>query len=534
MSSQYATETQAIRPALSGILSGLKIGHRLGLGFAAVLALSGLMFLMSINYIAGFGRTSDEFIKIDYVKADAAATINTFVRANARRTMELFFAKDAVETEKLHGSIIQNKKYITDALTTLEKLVASNEGKQLLARVKSTRVAYVQSFEKVDKLLQSGHREDAIAMLRAETLPALDSLQDSVLELTNLQKRRVEQTGLAVEADVASARNGIFALGLGALMVGCLVAWWLTRSITRPLAQAVKVAETVAAGDLTSDICVESRDETGQLLSALQRMNLSLAKIVGQVRESSESIATGSAEIAKGNIDLSQRTEEQASNLQQTAASMEQLTATVQQNTQTARQATELAGSASAVASEGGRVVEKFVATMKEISTSSRRIADITSVIDGIAFQTNILALNAAVESARAGEYGRGFAVVAGEVRSLAHRASDAAKEIKTLINQSVERVESGMRQADEAGLSMTSIVNQVKKVTDLISEISSASIEQASGICQVGDAVNQLDQVTQQNAALVEESAAAAESLKHQAAHLAGAVLIFKVNDTR
>jgi methyl-accepting chemotaxis protein len=315
-----------------------------------------------------------------------------------------------------------------------------------------------------------------------------------------------------------------------ATLFAAAIGWAITRSITRPIADAVKLAQTVAAGDLSSRIEVTSRDEPGQLLGALMTMIESLVRVVGQVRHSSDCIATGSSQIATGNADLSQRTEEQASNLQQTAASMEQLTSTVRTNSDTAHQATQLAGSAAAAAAQGGVVVEQVVSTMGAIDAASRKIADIIGVIDGIAFQTNILALNAAVEAARAGEQGRGFAVVASEVRSLAQRSAAAAKEIKGLITDSVDKVKAGTEQVAEAGRTMCDIVAQVKRVNDLIGEISAATLEQTQGIGQVGDAVNQLDQVTQQNAALVEESAAAAESLSQQAAKLVDAVAVFRL----
>ncbi len=316
-----------------------------------------------------------------------------------------------------------------------------------------------------------------------------------------------------------------------AVVAAAWFAWVLVRSVTRAINEAVKVAETVADGDLRSHIVVRRRDETGRLLAALQRMNANLVGIVGDVRGVSESIATGSSQIANGNADLSQRTEEQASNLQQTAASMEQLTATVKHNADTAQVATQLASTASESAERGGAVMGQVVTTMDEITASSKRVVDIIGVIDGIAFQTNILALNAAVEAARAGEQGRGFAVVASEVRSLAQRSGAAAREIKALIGDSVAKVENGTRLVADAGQTMEDIVDQVKRVNDMIGEISSASREQSTGIGQIGDAVTQLDQVTQQNAALVEESAAAAESLNQQAAQLSRVVATFKLN---
>jgi methyl-accepting chemotaxis protein-1 (serine sensor receptor) len=321
-----------------------------------------------------------------------------------------------------------------------------------------------------------------------------------------------------------------------ALLVGVLAAVLsyvtLSRAIGRPLAQALGHFDAIAAGDLRHPVVVTSRNEMGQLLDGIARMQRSLTETVRAVRSGSESIATATRQIAAGNIDLSSRTEEQASALQETASSMEELTGTVKQNADNARQASALAANASEIANKGSSVVSQVVGTMGDINQSSAKIADIISIIEGIAFQTNILALNAAVEAARAGEEGRGFAVVAGEVRSLAQRSSAAAKEIKELIDTSVERVQSGSALVDEAGRTMTEIIGAVQRVTDIMGEIAAASEEQSSGIDQVARAVTQMDEVTQQNAALVEEAAAAASSLEDQAGKLRTAVSVFQVDE--
>ena len=333
----------------------------------------------------------------------------------------------------------------------------------------------------------------------------------------------------------ASAQSRMLSIAAGGLALICValigaVMALLARSITRPLGRAMHVSQAIAAGDLSQRVQVTGRDEISALLAAMDEMRSALQRVVAQVRNGVDSVATASSEIAQGNADLSARTEQQASNLQQTAASMEQMTTSVKQNTDAARLASEMAGSASEVAARGGAVVGQVVTTMGEIQAQSRKIADITNVIDGIAFQTNILALNAAVEAARAGELGRGFAVVAGEVRSLAQRSAQAAHEIKALISDSVAKVDSGSRLVDDAGATMDEIVAQVRTVTDLIGKMAAATLEQASGISQVNQAVAALDQMTQQNAALVEQSGAAAVSMREQAARLAEAVAVFKI----
>ncbi|MDE2402109.1 MAG: MCP four helix bundle domain-containing protein [Burkholderiales bacterium] len=414
------------------------------------------------------------------------------------------------------------REYIATYLTPQEKTLIA-QAEPLLQHADAAT-------QRLLDLLRKNDMAALTVFVAHDLYPLTDPLSDALDQLSFLQ---LDESKHLYEHSQESYQQVLWtnvAATSVVLLLSGLMAWLLIRAIIRDLSEAVRVADTVAQGDLSSRIEVKSQDETGRLLTSLKRMNDNLITIVGQVRNASDSIATGSAQIAMGNADLSQRTEEQASNLQQTAASMEQLTTTVTQNSDTARQANQLATSASVVATQGGEMVSQVVVTMERITASSRKISDIIGVIDGIAFQTNILALNAAVEAARAGEQGRGFAVVASEVRSLAQRSAQAAKEIKSLISESVKEVEGGSKLVDDAGHTMKDIVTQVKRVTDLIGEISSASSEQSSGIGQIGNAVSQLDQVTQQNAALVEESAAAAESLKHQAAQLAQTVSVFRL----
>lgn len=511
-------------------LKNWKIGTRLSLGFGVVLVLIGTMVVLALSQLANIGMLSGQIVKEDWVKADAAADLDAYTRANGLRTMELFFATDKVHADKVHEYIEINKQKVSASLDVLDHLVTIPDGKALLAKIKEARASYAGSFVRVDKMLGEGRRDEAMQVLVNETLPQLEVLKGHVVALRDFQRKLVESRGAVIGSDIDSARSAMLGTGLAALVLSAAFAWWLTRSITVPIGQAVRVAQTVAAGDLTSRIEVTSSDEVGQLLAALKVMNASLVSVVGAVLHSSETIATASAQIAAGNIDLSQRTEEQAANLEQTAASMEEISSTVNHNAEAARQAAGLASSASGAVAQGGIVANQVASTMEAIAASSQRIGDIIGVIDSIAFQTNILALNAAVEAARAGEQGRGFAVVAAEVRGLAQRSAAAAKEIKDLITDSVDKVNAGSQQASAAGESMRDTIFQVKQVSDLIAEISAATLEQSTGIGQVGDAVSQLDHVTQQNAALVEESAAAADSLKQQATQLVEVVGVFKL----
>ncbi|MGE5865018.1 MAG: methyl-accepting chemotaxis protein [Rhizobacter sp.] len=512
-------------------LANLRLGPRLGLGFGLLLFMLAAIVALAIGGFHRVGDAADKIVHVDWAKAQAAASMNALMRENARSTMEFFFVQDPAAQATIRQRIDRNKQQITADLATLDRLVYTPEGRNLLGDIARTRAAYVASFTEVDRLLTAGQREDATTRLMNETLPAIGVLQGHVTAMSELQDRLVDARGVEIAGRIDSTRTLMLIAGAAAFALGVTLAWMLARSIIRPIGRAVSVAEAVAAGDLSTRIEVSGRDETARLLTALRTMNDSLAATVDRVRQSSDSIATASSQIASGNADLSQRTESQASNLQQTAASMEQLTGTVRSNAETAQQACALADAAREAATAGGDVVRQVTETMSEINTCSARVTDIIGVIDGIAFQTNILALNAAVEAARAGEHGRGFAVVASEVRHLAQRSAVAAKEVKTLIEDSLTRVDAGSRLAGHAGAAMEQIVSQVQRVASLINVIGTATKEQNLGIDQVGCAVHQLDQVTQQNAALVEESAAAAESLSQQAVHLVEAVSIFKTS---
>ena len=402
--------------------------------------------------------------------------------------------------------------------------------KQAFDKVSQARSAALALLKKVPEIKAAGDSAATQAFTQQQFMPAAQVLVDSIQEFVKVQEAQRDAALKSAEESRQNAALMGLAAAVALLAVGVLMALFLVRSITRPLDEAVATIDAIAAGDLTRDIDATRKDEFGHMLRSLGQMVVRLRSLVGEVRTGVDAVTLASTEIAMGNQDLSARTEQTASNLQQTAASMEQLTSTVTQSADTARQANQLAANAAKAATRGGEVVGQVVASMQEITHSSRKIADIIGVIDGIAFQTNILALNAAVEAARAGEQGRGFAVVASEVRSLAGRSAEAAKEIKLLIGASVENVETGSQQVAEAGQSMNEIVASVQRVSDLIGEITASSTEQRDGIAQVNQAVTQLDQMTQQNAALVEESTAAATSLRDQAHHLTDVVAVFNV----
>jgi len=690
-------------------VADLKIGTRLAFGFGVVLTAIAVIGAVSIQGLSNSQDRLEKAVNADAVKMQSALEFESATRANSRRIYELAVAADAAERNKVLERMKVNSERGDKAYDRLKALVSAPEGKALLTRIDAARVQVRDSYEKVRKTAETGKAGEALQVIHAETDARISALTGLLWDMAKLQQKMMDKGLVEGSEAYATSRNMTLALIGFAFALGSLLAWLVTRSVTRPVNEAKRLAEAIAGGDLGQSIVAAGRDETGLMVEAMSAMqerlksftlaqgamskahdagdidhriaadefpgaygemakqvnelaashlavqgrmaevigryavgdfsldmdrlpgqkariteamdqvksnlvaikdeigmlansaaqgnfkvhgdedkyehafreivvtlNLlmdvsdrglaevarvlgavskgdltekitndyagtfgqlkddsnqtvaQLTEIVGQIREASQAISTASREIAAGNTDLSQRTEEQASSLEETASSMEELTATVKQNAENARQANQLAAGASEVAAKGGAVVNEVVKTMDSITESSKKIADIIGVIDGIAFQTNILALNAAVEAARAGEQGRGFAVVASEVRSLAQRSANAAKEIKGLIGDSVAKVESGSKLVDDAGNTMKEIVTQVKRVTDIMAEITAASQEQSQGIEQVNQAISQMDQVTQQNAALVEEAAAAAESMKDQAGSLAQAVSVF------
>jgi methyl-accepting chemotaxis protein len=511
----------------------LKIGQRLSLAFGAVLFLLVLLTALAWTSLQSASRNLAELVAMEQ-RAFVADEWRANTQLNITRVMALAKSRADPEVDAYFKPLMaQTTERINALQDRMEETVTSDTGKAMLQDVATRRTEYIAVRKTYFDTLKTGDMDAAEQLLQTGLIPAVNRYLDSIGQIQKRQHDLVTEAVAAAQAEAAREMMWMLVLAALAIAVGVVVAWRITRSVTAPVLEAVEVARAVAAGDLTRQVQTTRTDELGELLNALGAMKTALVNTVGQVRSAADSINTASAEIASGNQDLSARTEQTASNLEETAASMEQFTSTVRQSADAARQANQLAASASAIAVRGGEVVGQVVTTMDEINHSSKKISDIIGVIDGIAFQTNILALNAAVEAARAGEQGRGFAVVAGEVRNLAQRSAEAAKEIKGLIGTSVDKVEAGSRLVADAGQTMSEIVGSVQRVSDIIGEITAAAGEQSSGIGQVNTAVSQLDQMTQQNAALVEESTAAAESLKDQAARLLQVIQIFRLSAT-
>ena len=510
--------------------NNLRIAHKLWLSVLALIVL-----LVAVMGFAAY-RTSKSQAQADAVTRELASRVESALKwqglteTNAARTQAMIVSSDPAVAVEFKDVIAATSAQISQVQKLLESIASNDADKTQMAKIAAARSAMLDLRKQATQLKGEGRGDEAITLVKQSYNPAVAAYLQALRDFVDLQQKYSAQRQAELGADrmrtvqLAGLMLALVLLGLG---VG---AYFLIRNIQQPLMQAQTLAQRIADGDLSAQESVARRDEFGDLLRALYGMSESLGRMVHQVRQSTDSIATASAEIASGNHDLSARTEQTASNLQETAAAMEQFTSTIQQSAASAQQASTLATGASGVARRGGEVVKEVVATMEDIHHSSQKIADIIGVIDGIAFQTNILALNAAVEAARAGEQGRGFAVVASEVRSLAGRSAEAAKEIKQLIGASVEKVELGSRLVQDAGGTMQEIVQSVQRVTDMIGEVTAASTEQSTGIGQVNQAVVNLDQMTQQNAALVEESTAAAQSLREQARQLAEAVSVFKV----
>ncbi|MDQ9170879.1 methyl-accepting chemotaxis protein [Oxalobacteraceae bacterium R-40] len=510
-------------------LRNVRIGMRLKLGFGGLLAiLVGVIALASVlnsanksKLVEGLERASTKILLASEMKAS--------MLEGGIAMRNLGIQSEMTAMQKQEGIVEAQQKRYQEMRGKLMAMGLSPEEKKIVERIAQIDAQLAEPLKETLGYVKMFNGEAAGKVVGERIDPLTEQ---SLAELNKLVEIQRAESKAVLEHSIASDRQLVailIAINAGALVIGIYCALAITRSITQPLQEAVQVAKNVAAGELTSHVTASGKDETSELLAALNEMNDSLRRIVGEVRMGTDAIATASGQIASGNADLSARTESQAGSLEETASSMEELTSTVRQNADNARQANQLAMSASEFASKGGTVVGQVVDTMGSIKESSRKIVDIIGVIDGIAFQTNILALNAAVEAARAGEQGRGFAVVASEVRSLAQRSAAAAKEIKTLIGDSVEKVETGSKLVDQAGSTMEQIVNSIRHVADIMAEITAASQEQSSGIEQVNQAITQIDEATQQNAALVEQASAAAESMQEQANRLAKAVSVFK-----
>ncbi len=516
-------------------MNNLRTSARLGLGFGVVLILMLLIAVIGIGCLQVVADATSNMMQVPLVKERLISDLYSNISASVTRTTAIAKSTDLGLAAYFETSTAESLENATALRKKIAELLVSDAEKSLFREIQASGDAYLASGNEISQFRAEGKLFQARNAFDKTYLPTSANYLMQVQKLVQLQREHINATATEIGSVFKKSRLVLSLLSFLALGCGVFSAYFLASSLLKQLGgepyYAVQVAERIAAGDLTGELAIRS-DDTTSLMYAMKRMRDSLMNIVSQVRTGTDAIAIASAENAAGNMDLSSRTEEQAASLQETASSMHELTSTVKQNAENARQANQLSLSASDVAVRGGSVVGQVVSTMDSIRESSRKIVDIIAVIDGIAFQTNILALNAAVEAARAGDAGRGFAVVASEVRVLAQRSATAAKEIKLLIGESVAKVDAGGTQVRVAGSTMNEIVMSVKRVTDIMAEIMMASREQSGGIEQVNTVIAQMDSVTQQNAALVEEAAAAAESLQHQARVLASLVSVFKLSE--
>lgn len=508
----------------------MRIGSRLIGSFLIMIVMAIVIGLVGMNSGGKVADALQAMYDDNFVAVGDVANANMQAIYYDRALYDIVIEEDPAEMKKINERADQNIVKLTQLMEKYKKTFLIDKEKDAIKRFDAAWPVYLETAKKIRDLMYAKNSKEAIDLLNNKATKQFQVVDDILSEIVDINIEIGAKANTAGKQLVERSKLIAIGLLLGVIVAGITLAILITRSITRPMQEAMTVAETIASGDLTYHIEATSRDEIGDMLRALKEMNGSLLRIVSEVRTSTDTIATASSQIAAGNLDLSSRTEQQAASLEESASSMEELTSTVRQNADNAKQANQMVVSASDYAVKGGQVVEQMVGTMGSIKESSRKIVDIIGVIDGIAFQTNILALNAAVEAARAGEQGRGFAVVASEVRSLAQRSAAAAKEIKELIGASVENVDAGGRLVDETGQTMSQIVTAVKQVADIMSEIAAASAEQSSGIEQVNTAIAQMDEVTQQNAALVEEAAAASSSMQDQAGKLAETVAVFKL----
>ncbi|MBP0597254.1 MCP four helix bundle domain-containing protein [Herbaspirillum sp. LeCh32-8] len=516
---------------MSTYFKNLGVGVRLGAVFTLIVTLLAIVAITAVVKIGNINHAINQIVSDRYLKVRWAFDVRDGVNDQIKYLRGIVIdAGRPGMNDKRYDQLAVSVKQTKEAIDKIAARQSTEVGRKKIKVLDDARVVFDTSKEELLALARSGNVDAAGEYALRKITTAQNAYLDTATAFANSQDQQLQAEGVQAIEDGALAINVTLACSTVAVLASIVLGYLLTRSIVRPLREAVRVAENVAAGDLTTRIDDSAKDETGQLMHALRKMNDNLVSIVSGVRRGTDSITTASNEIASGNLDLSARTEQQAGSLEETASAMEEMTSTVRQNADNARQANQMATSASQIAIQGGAIVGRVVDTMDEINTSSRKIVDIIGVIDGIAFQTNILALNAAVEAARAGEQGRGFAVVATEVRSLAQRSAAAAKEIKSLIDDSVTKVDGGSKLVAEAGATMEQVVNSVKSVTDIVGEITAASSEQSTGIEEINRAITQMDEVTQQNAALVEEAAAAAQSMQEQAQNLSQAISIFKL----